>query len=127
MHMTSSRKPAALLFVILGALAASGCAPKTDELSRLSAGFRKEHDLRSLTLILGHLSLGMPRAEVEQILGRPDYSPIEGLYYYAVSDRKTEEGTPIGLIVEYRRTDVRTGETVLSGKLESLYLGPIGE
>jgi hypothetical protein len=69
----------------------------------------------------------MTQAEVEQLLGPPDYSPIEGQYYYALSDRKTEEGTPVGLIIEYRRINFRTGETVGSGKLESLTLGPIGE
>ena len=114
------------LFLILAFLAPA-CVSKSDALSRLAAGFQQNHDFQSLTLLLSHVRLGMTRVEVEKLLGRPDYSPIEGQYYYGLSDRKTEEGTPVGLIVEYRRINYQTGETVASGKLESLILGPIGE
>jgi len=34
---------------------------------------------------------------------------------------------PVGLIVEYRITDPRAAEVTVTGKLESLFLGPIGE
>ena len=109
----------------LGLLSACDSGPRSS--AELSAAFQKDHDYESLAALVGHLRLGMPRTEVERLLGQPTYSPIDGQYYYAVSDRRTEEGTPIGLIVEYRRTDVRTGAVVPSGKLESLFLGPIGE
>ncbi len=106
---------------------ASACVSKSEPLPKLAAGFQKNHDYQSLTLLLSHVRLGMTRDEVEKLLGRPDYSPIEGQYYYGLSDRNTEEGTPVGLIVEYRRVNYRTGESIASGKLESLTLGPIGE
>jgi len=115
-----------VLCLILTALSAA-CVSQTDSPLTLAAKFKKGHDYQSLALLLSHVRLGMTRAEVEELLGRPDYSPIEGQYYYALSDRKTEEGTPVGLIVEYRRVNYQTGETVASGKLESLTLGPIGE
>ncbi|OGD25349.1 MAG: hypothetical protein A2Y56_10125 [Candidatus Aminicenantes bacterium RBG_13_63_10] len=120
----SSKKWIALVLA-MGILAACGSEVRSS--AELSAAFQKDHGYESLAALIGHLRLGMPRAEVERLLGQPTYSPIDGQYYYAVSDRRTEEGTPIGLIVEYRRTDVRTGDVVPSGKLESLFLGPIGE
>lgn len=80
-----------------------------------------------MAFLLSRIRLGMTRPEVEKLLGPHDYSPIEGHYYYALSGRKTEEGTPVGLIVEYRRVNVSTGEMVETGKLESLSRGPIGE
>jgi hypothetical protein len=38
----------------------------------------------------------MPRAEVEQLLGEPDYSPTDGQYYYSSNRNK------LGLVVDYR-------------------------
>ena len=102
------------------------CASERKDISRLSVRFREHHDCESLNRLAGHLHLGMSRAEVERLLGKPDYSPIDGQYYYS-SDRRTESGTPIGLIVEYRITDPRTATVTATGKLESFFLGPIGE
>ncbi len=121
---SSARRVLGVFFLLLAML---GCGPRPDALSKLSASFRKNHDFQSLNSLAGHLKLGMPRAEVERMLGDPDYSPIEGQFYYASKDRKTGKGTPVGLIVEYRRTNPKTGEVVETGRLESLYLGPIGE
>ncbi len=116
------------IFLILAALMSfSTCASRTESLSSLSASFQKNHDGRSLNGLLGHLRLGLPQAEVERLLGKPDYSPIEGQFYYSTSDLKTGEGTPLGLIVEYRSLNVRTGEMLLTRKLESVYFGPVGE
>lgn len=114
-----------LCFVVVAAavLASAGCS---DPVSRASDSYRKGHDYASLSVLVGALRLGQPRAEVEKLLGTPDYSPISGLYYYS-SDRKSEGGTPVGLIVEYRVTDPRSGETRETGKLESFTLGPIAE
>ena len=110
----------AIVFLMLA------CASEQKDISRRSVHFREHHDCESLSRLAGHLHLGMPRIEVERLLGKPDYSPIEGQFYYS-SDRKTSAGTPVGLIVEYRITDPRTAEVTVTGKLESLFLGPIGE
>jgi hypothetical protein len=102
------------------------CTSGPDKISHLSARYRERHEYESLSRMLGNLRLGMPQAEVERLLGKPDYSPIEGQYYYS-SDRRTASDTPIGLIVEYRTTNPRTSEVTVTGKLESFFLGPIGE
>ena len=70
----------------------------------------------------------MPRSKVEEILGEPDYSPVEGQYYYS-SNRENSEGVTIGLVLEYRKTEYRDDDihTVITGKLESFRLMPIGE
>ena len=105
----------------------SSCQPAVPGPAEAGRAFRQQHDYENLQKLLGRLRLGMSKSEVELLLGQPDYSPIEGQYYYHTSDRVTPEGTPIGLVVDYRRTNVRTGEEIQSGKLESLWLGPIGE
>lgn len=109
----------------LGILVACGSRTRTP--AELSSAFQRDHDFRSLTGLLSHLTLGQSQAEVERLLGKPTYSPIDGQVYYATSNRETEDGTPVGLILEYRRTNPRTGQTLAMGKLESIYLGPIGE
>lgn len=103
------------------------CAPDIHDPAEISARFRQEHRYETLSRLLAHLRLGMTRAEVEKLLGPPDYSPIDGQYYYHTSDRQTAEGVPIGLVVDYRRTNVRTGEEIATGLLESFWIGPIGE
>ena len=117
----------ALVLVIAVMFTLQACPVKDDGLTGLSAGFQKNHEFESLSRLAGHLRLDMARAKIERLLGRPDYSPIAGQYYYASSDRKTAEGTPVGLIVEYRRMNVRAGEEIMTGRLESMFLGPIGE
>ena len=93
-----------------------------------SARYRKTRDYRSLKILIKRLKVGMPRARVEEVLGEPDYSPVEGQYYYS-SDRKNSKGVTIGLVVEYRKTEYRGGDihTVITGRLESFILMPIGE
>jgi len=117
----------ALVLVIAAMFTLPACPAKDGGPAGLSEAFQKNHDYESLSRLVGHLRLGMARAEVERLLGKPDYSPIEGQYYYAAADRRTPEGTPVGLIVEYRRMNVRAGREILSGRLESFTPGPIGE
>ncbi len=117
-------RSALCLAIIVGTVLACGQCSRS--LSRSSDSYRRSHDYPSLSVIVGALRLGQPRAEVEKLLGLPDYSPTSGLFYYS-SDRRTEGGTTVGLIVEYRTTDPRTGETRETGKLESFALGPIAE
>lgn len=93
-----------------------------------SARYKRYHDYTSLKTLTKCLKLGMPRSEVESLLGEPDYSPIEGQYYYS-SNRKNAEGVILGLVVEYRKTTYGGAEIKIeiTGKLESFSLMPIGE
>ena len=93
-----------------------------------SARYKKSRDYQSLKIFIKRLKVGMPRAKVEEILGEPDYSPVEGQYYYS-SNRKNSKGVIIGLVVEYRKTEYRDDDihTVITEKLESFRLMPIGE
>lgn len=88
-----------------------------------SAHYKKSRDYQSLKILIKRLKVGMPRSKVEEILGEPDYSPVEGVYYYA-SNRENSEGVTIGLLLEYRKTQYRDGviQTVITGKLESFRL-----
>lgn len=113
--------------VLLLLLTLGSCPTGPQEPAALTARFVHTHEYETLCRLLGHLRLGMAQWQVESLLGKPDYSPIAGQYYYHTSDRITEEGTPIGLVVDYRRTDVRSGREITAGKLESFWLGPIGE
>jgi hypothetical protein len=93
-----------------------------------SARYKKSRDYRSLRVLTKRLKVGMPRAKVEEVLGEPDYSPVEGQYYYS-SDRENSKGVILGLVVEYRRTEYRGGDihTAITGRLESFRLMAIGE
>ena len=68
----------------------------------------------------------MDRQSVERLLGEPDYSPIDGQYYYS-SDRTSsmaDQGreADLGLIVDYRDP-----EGAVTESLYEYWLGPIGE
>jgi hypothetical protein len=93
-----------------------------------SARYKTIRDYRSLKLLVKRLKVGMPPSKVEEILGEPDYSPVDGQYYYS-SNRENSKGVTIGLVVEYRKTEYRGGDihTVITGKLESFRLMPIAE
>lgn len=93
-----------------------------------SQRYKRTRDYTSLKTLTGCLKLGMPQSEVESLLGEPDYSPIEGQYYYS-SNRKNAEGVILGLVVEYRKTTYGGAEIKIeiTGKLESFSLMPIGE
>ena len=74
----------------------------------------------------------MEESKVISLLGEPEYSPLEGLYYYS-SDRRdpvlldkkdinNEVDVPVGLIVDYRDEQGRVTE-----QLQKFQLGRIGE
>jgi hypothetical protein len=72
------------------------------------------------------LTISPPLQKVEALLGEPDYSPSEGIYYFS-SDRReyskeAERELTIGLVVEFRDSDGK-----VTGRVESWRLGPIGE
>lgn len=119
---------ASVFFVALIALVGeSGCASNIVE--EASADYKVTRSLESLTVLESYLEPGMPRTEVDALLGEPDYSSIEGQYYY-LSDREapppdaraSRPPVPVGLVVEYR-TDA--GE--ITQTLQSKRFGPIGE
>src|SRR5262249_27385294 len=89
-------------------------------LIRAKEKYIKDRDYISFCVLVKQLEIGMIQTEVENLLGEPDYSPIDGEYYY-YSGKENSENTSIGLILEYRIDDRVTG------KLESFSLTPIGE
>lgn len=101
-----------------------GCA--TTSLEQVSNHYQAQRDYASLEILHQQLRTGMNRAEVENLLGEPDYSPIEGQYYYSSDgeDESDPERGPVsvGVVVDYRD---ETG--ALSKKLQTFWLGPIGE
>ena len=112
----------ALLLVLALLPVLAGCAgPGLDAASRQ---YQAERDYESLVALLAALKPGMPRAQVERLLGPPDYSPIDGQVYYS-SDARDESRDPpatIGLVLDYRD---RTGADL--GTLQTIRFGPIGE
>lgn len=120
-----------LLFIVLMGITCTDCTgrdQKSEQVEQAGSSYRTQKDYTSLELISKHLHRGMPRSEVEELLGKADYSPIEGQEYYS-SDRREAVGSgkermsfTVGLVVEYR--DER-GE--LTGQLQRFWLGRIGE
>lgn len=119
-----------VLFFCLSLLLAS-CNRQSDELERASHSYKAHRDYASLEIIHGHLRKGMVRSKVEELLGKADYSPIEGQEYYSsdrweragnVKEQIRQRNMPVGLVVDYRDEQ---GE--LSGRLQSFWLGRIGE
>jgi len=118
---TACRRAALLLLTILLLLPLSACGGQ--ELAQAAASYRQRKDSASLEVIHRRLRIGMPQAEVEGLLGEPDYSPIEGQQYYASRRDGTEQsGPPPTLVVDYR--DAQSGLTAL---LHDFWLGTAGE
>ncbi len=93
------------------------------ELTQAAVSWRQQRDAASLQIIHRHLRRGMLRAEVEGLLGGPDYSPIEGQGYYASRWNKAEQsGPPPTLVVDYRDAQGR-----LTAVLHEFWLGAVGE
>ena len=120
-----------LLFIVLMGIACTDCTgrdQKSEQVKWAGSSYRTEKDYASLELISRHLHRGMTRSEVEELLGKADYSPIEGQEYYS-SDRREAAGSgkerrfiTVGLVVEYRNDQ---GE--LTGQLQKFRLGRIRE
>jgi hypothetical protein len=105
----------------------NGAAPSTNNtLMHASDRYKSHRDYASLEVLFRQLRKGIKRAEVERLLGSPDYCPSESQCYYS-SDRRgplDDSGrlATVGIIVEYRdATDTVTD------RLQSFSLGPIGE
>lgn len=113
-----------MLFVIL---LLGSCSYQS--LERASRNYKADKDYASLQTIYKHLGEGIKRTEVERLLGEPDYSPIEGQYYFATDRSEYPESgaadrvkLPVGLVVDYRN---QLGG--LTDELQTFWLGPIGE
>ena len=117
--MTFNSLPTLFFIVLLAACSSS-------LLEDASAQYKRDKEYRSLQVIVENLSKGMPRKDVERLLGEPDYSPTNGQYYYSSSQsaysKDQGRSVPVGLIVDYRD---KSGE--LTATLHEFSLGPIGE
>jgi outer membrane protein assembly factor BamE (lipoprotein component of BamABCDE complex) len=114
-----------LAWVLCGVIWAAACA-KTDRLAESTRGYQQTGDYASLEVLVAQLRKGMPRREVEALLGPPDMEPTEGSCVYS-SDRKVyvekaEREQIVALLVEYRdETDADTQQ------LQAWEFRPIGE
>ena len=106
------RAPSRLAALAVLLLLAASCA---SALERASHRYKQDRDYASLETIAHSLRTGMSRAEVEALLGSPDYSPTDGQYNYS-SSRENHI-----LVVDYR-IDER-----VTDRLQSFDLMTIGE
>ena len=83
-------------------------------MQRASASYKQKRDNPSLQVLSDHLRVGMPRTQVLEWLGPPDYSPTAGQDNYSASDSKRN------LVIDYREGD-RPTERVT--KVESINVG----
>src|SRR5207245_1238273 len=84
------------ILVLLSLAFALSCA---SPLESAIAKYRQNRDYQSLQVIERNLHEGMPRADVERLLGPPDYSPTDGQYVYSSNQHSRV------LVVDYRRGD----------------------
>ncbi len=115
-----------ILYILLFAALLVGCYAGLSSIENDSAKYKHDKDYTSLEVLYKNLSKGMHRNEVERLLGEPDYSPLNGQYYYSsdrsvyAKDQKRE--VPVGLIVDYRNKN-----GLITEMLQEFWLGPIGE
>jgi hypothetical protein len=81
---------------------------------------------------LERLRLGMPKAQVDQILGPPIDSPTPGQFYYFTSSECPLSGSsqhaPCGVVAEYRVIKYSAEPSIrLTGVLEQCSWGATGE
>ncbi len=91
-----------------------------------SVSYKGYKDYASLEAIYKNLFKGMNRKEIIQLLGKADYSPIEGQYYYS-SERSEysasqEREITVGLVVDFRDSNGS-----LTENLQAFWLGTIAE
>lgn len=83
--------------------------------------YAEQQDFASLQVLHGQLSKGMPRSEVEALLGQPTRSSVDGVFYY-LSKQKGENDPRAtqGLVVEYIDS-----EGINTDQLQSMWLGEV--
>jgi hypothetical protein len=114
-----AREPLRRLFApfFLTIILLLGCGDQALEESGRS--YRLHKDFASLETISRCLTIGMTRGEIEKLLGKADYSPIEGQEYYS-SGQQSDKGQT--LVVEYRDE-----QGIVTRVLHSFWLGDVGE
>ena len=84
---------------------------------------------------LGRLKKGMPKSEVDRLLGEPTYSPTEGQYYYPtggecpLNDPPDQMLASCGLVADFRviNSDADPPSITVTGRLEDCWWGGVGE
>jgi hypothetical protein len=113
-------------FAALLAATLMACTTGRSSPEQAGATYRQHRDYESLEIIHEHMAQGMPSAEVERLLGEPDYCPTGGLCYYSSARKVAAEHrageVSLGLVVDYR--DDRGAVTKT---LQKHRLGPIDE
>lgn len=74
------------------------------------------------------IQLGMDRTSLEALMGEPDYSPIEGQYYFSTGGEcpiDDERTASCGVVVDFR--DYSSADSILTGSLQSCWWGAIAE
>lgn len=93
-----------------------------------AVGCRIEGPIELMPQSIRELRLGMTRAEIEELLGPADYSPVDGVFYFSTGgDCPLEEGERVascGLVAEFRDYE---REDDLMETLQSCWWGAIGE
>lgn len=112
--------------LLLATIIFAGCSTGLSPIENASIDYKQNRGYTSLETISNSLYRGMLRSEVERLLGDPDYSPIDGQYYYS-SDRSADSdnqagGGTAGLVVDYRDESGNVTDT-----LHDFWLGPIAE
>jgi hypothetical protein len=107
--------------IIAIVLLLSGCWYQSDP-QRLLEHYQKYHDYVSLEKLSHYLKPGMTKVQAEEMVGKPDYSPAPGIYYYG-----SNSGC-LGLILIYHKEeDARDPSQVKVTKLDRVILGEIRE
>jgi negative regulator of genetic competence, sporulation and motility len=103
-----------------------GCFAGLSPIEKAGESYKQNKDYASLKDIHSGLFKGIGRNAVERLLGEPDYSPIDGQYYYSSDYSKyseeREREVAVGLVVDYRDRNGRTTE-----RLQEYWLGIINE
>lgn len=113
-------------YVALICIYIAACTNNLSLIEDASARYKLDKNYTSLKVIFKSLHKGMDRQSVERLLGEPDYSPIDGQYYYSSDGTSSMEAqgreVDLGLVVDYRDP-----EGAVTESLYECWLGPIGE
>jgi hypothetical protein len=92
--------------VTVGLMISITCSASSTDLKTASETYKLHKDFASVEIILRSVSKGMPRSDVEKLLGIPDYSPTSGQFYYStnktVFDKAQNRNVNVGLVIDYR-------------------------
>ena len=114
------------LQTILLAALLTGCFATLSPLEEASASYKQNKDYASLEQLYQELFKGMQRKEVVRLLGEPDYSPIDGQYYYSTDrsnySQEQKREVAAGLVIDYRDSNGYETE-----KLQEYWFGLIAE